>query len=169
MPAQRGKVPSGKTAKTGLVDSNPAHAVPDEAALLAYLADCPTPPDLRGLIKAFGITADHRRAFRHQLRDMADRGLITDNKRAITLAGRLPEICVVEVTGIDEHGDGTGQPVGDDLPPVAIHIPLSRKAGKAAAVGQQILARLTTTPAGDYEAQPSGFWIGNINESSAFW
>ena len=153
MPAQRGKAPSGKTAKTGLVDSNPAHAVPDEAALLAYLADCPTPPDLRGLIKAFGITADHRRAFRHQLRDMADRGLITDNKRAITLAGRLPEICVIEVTGIDEHGDGTGQPVGDDLPPVAIHIPLSRKAGKAAAVGQQILARLTTTPAGDYEAQ----------------
>ncbi|MEL0062823.1 MAG: RNB domain-containing ribonuclease, partial [Candidatus Puniceispirillum sp.] len=79
--------------------------------------------------------------------------MIIDNKRAISLAGRLPEICVVEITDIDEHGDGTGQPVGDDLAPVAIHIPLSRKAGKAAAVGQQILARLTTTAAGDYEAQ----------------
>ena len=100
MPAERGMPPSGKKSKAGRVDNNLAHTVPDEAALLAYLADCPTPPDLRGLIKAFAVTADHRRAFRHQLRDMADRGLITDNKRAISLTGRLPEICVVEVTGI---------------------------------------------------------------------
>jgi ribonuclease R len=154
MPAQRGKTPSRKTAKTGPVDSSSSPtALPDEAALLAYLADCPAPPDLRGLIKAFDVTADHRRAFRHQLREMADRGLITANKRAITLAGSLPEICVIEVTGIDDHGDGTGQPVGDDLPSLAIRIPLSRKAGKAAAVGQHILARLTKTPAGDFEAQ----------------
>ena len=128
--------------------------MPDEDTLLDYINSCPVPPNLRKIAKAFKIGQDRRASLRRLLRDMADRGLLAGDRRAITTPDTLPEVTVLEFVDFDENGDGMARLVGDDndkQPEIRV-IP-SRRAGFAPAVGQQILARLTQVGPALYEAR----------------
>jgi ribonuclease R len=68
-------------------------------------------------------------------------------------AGALPEISVLEILGFDDDGNGQARPVDDNAAAVSeICVRLSRRSGRAPAVGQQILARLTQIGPTQYEA-----------------
>lgn len=129
--------------------------LPDEAAILEYINSCPTPPSPRDIARAFKLPQDQRAPFRRLLRDLADAGKIDRREgRRIAAPDQLPEITVLELLSFDENGDGLARPAADyegDLP--EIKVILSRKAGRAPAVGQTILARLARTGPAQYEAR----------------
>ena len=117
--------------------------MPDEATLLNYINNCPVPPKFREIAKAFKIGQDRRASLRRLLRDMADRGLLAGNRRGITAPNILPEVTVLELTDFDDNGDGMARRAGNDNgKQPEIRVILSRRPGRAPAVGQQILARL---------------------------
>ncbi len=128
--------------------------MPDEDRLLEYINGCPTPPSLREIAKAFKIGQDRRASLRRLLRDMADRSLLAGTHRAIAAPDTLPEVTILELTDFDDNGDGTARLSGNDNRKQAeIRVVLSRHAGRAPAVGQQILARLTQVGPALYEAR----------------
>jgi ribonuclease R len=128
--------------------------MPDEDTLLDYINSCPTPPSLREIAKAFKIGQNRRASLRRLLRDMADRGQLAGNRRAITAPDTLPEVTVLELTDFDDNGDGMARLAGNDNgKQPEIRVILSRRAGHAPAVGQQILARLARVGPALYEAR----------------
>ena len=117
--------------------------IPDENTLLDYINSCPTPPSRREIAKAFKIGQDRRASLRRLLRHMATRGLLASNRPAIAAPNTLPEVTVLELIDFDDNGDGMAQLAGNDNGrQLEIRVILSRRAGRAPAVGQQILARL---------------------------
>jgi len=128
--------------------------IPNEDTLLDYINSCPTPPSLRKIAKAFKIGQDQRASLRRLLRNMADRGLLAGDSRVITTPDTLPEVTVLELIDFDDNGDGMAQLAGNDNGrQLEIRVILSRRAGRAPAVGQQILARLARVGPALYEAR----------------
>ncbi len=128
--------------------------IPDEDTLLDYVNSCPAPPSFREIEKAFKITQNQRASLRRLLRDMADRGLLSGNRRAITAPDTLPEVSVLELITFDDNGDGMARLAGsDNINQPQIRVILSRRAGRAPTIGQQILARLARVGPALYEAR----------------
>ncbi|MDC1383606.1 ribonuclease R [Candidatus Puniceispirillum sp.] len=128
--------------------------MPDEDALLDYINSCPAPPSFRMIAKAFKINLDQRTSLRRLLRDMADRGLLAGNQSAIAAPNTLPEVSVLELIAFDDNGDGMARLAGNDKENQSeIRVILSRRSGRAPAVGQQILARLARVGPALYEAR----------------
>ncbi len=128
--------------------------MPDEDTLLDYINSCPVPPSLRKIAKVFKIGQERRASLRRLLRDMATRGLLAVDRRAIAAPNTLPEVTVLELINFDDNGDGLARLIGDDNEKQPeIRVILSRRAGRAPAVGQQILARLARVGPTLYEAR----------------
>jgi ribonuclease R len=88
------------------------------------------------------------------LRGMAERGILAGDRRGIAAPDTLPEIAVLELTEFDDNGDGMARQAGnDDENQPEIRVILSRRAGRAPAVGQQVLARLARVGPALYEAR----------------
>ena len=85
---------------------------------------------------------------------MADRDLLAGKGSAIAAPDTLPEVTVLELTDFDDNGDGMARLAGNDNGrQPEIQVILSRRAGRAPAVGQQILARLARVGPALYEAR----------------
>ena len=129
--------------------------LPDEAAIIEFINSCPTPPSPRDIARAFKLPADQRAPLRRMLREMAEAGKIDRREgRRVATPDQLPEVTVLELVSFDDNGDGLARPAAiydGDLP--EIRVILSRKAGRAPAIGQTILARLARTGPGHYEAR----------------
>ncbi|MEK9710517.1 MAG: RNB domain-containing ribonuclease, partial [Alphaproteobacteria bacterium] len=129
-------------------------ALPDDATLINYINGCPHPPRPRDIARAFNLDADLRPALRRRLRDLAQTGqLNAPHQRPATQVGTLAEISVLEILGFDDDGDGQARPVDADAADIDICVRLSRREGRAPAIGQQILARLTQIGPSHYEAR----------------
>ncbi len=129
--------------------------LPDEAAIIQFIRSCPTPPSLRDIARAFKLPADQRVPLRRMLREMAEAGNIDQREgRRVATPDQLPEVTALELVSFDNNGDGLARPAAGydgDLP--EIRVILSRKAGRAPAIGQTILARLARTGPTHYEAR----------------
>ena len=129
--------------------------LPDEAAIIEFINSCPTPPSPRDIARAFKLPADQRAPLRRMLREMAETGKIDRREgRRVATPDQLPEVTVLELVSFDDNGDGLARPAAGydgDLP--EIRVILSRKAGRAPAIGQTILARLARTGPAHYEAR----------------
>ena len=118
-------------------------AMPEEASVLDYINSCAVPPSLRDIMRAFKIGQDQRASMRRLLRDMAERGILAVDRRGIAAPDTLPEVAVLELIDFDDNGDGMARQAGnEDENQPEIRVILSRRAGRAPAVGQQVLARL---------------------------
>ena len=87
--------------------------MPDEDTLLDYINSCSTPPSVREITNAFKISKDRHASLRRLLCDMADRGLLAGNRRAIAAPDTLPEVTVLELINFDDNGDGMAQLAGN--------------------------------------------------------
>ena len=139
-------------------------ALPDDDTLIDYINSCTQPPRPRDIARAFHLDAELRPALRRRLRDLAESGQLPQQNRnparqvealaETTMAQTtMPEISVLEILGFDDDGNGYARPVDDDAADIDICVLLSRREGRAPAIGQQILARLTQIGPGHYEAR----------------
>ena len=134
-------------------------ALPDDETLINYINSCAKPPRPRDVARAFHLGAELRPALRRRLRDLAESGQLTKQnqnpaRQVEALAETtVPEISVLEILGFDDDGNGYARPVDDDATDIDICVRLSRREGRAPAIGQQILARLTQIDPGHYEAR----------------
>ncbi len=134
-------------------------ALPDDHALIDYVNSCAQPPRPRDVARAFHLDAELRPALRRRLRDLAVSGqLIKQNQnpaRQVEAPAEtaMPEISVLEILGFDDSGNGCARPVDDDATDINICVRLSRREGRAPAIGQQILARIKQIGPGHYEAR----------------
>jgi len=130
-------------------------ALPDDDTLIDYINSCPYPPRPRDIARAFHLDADYRPVLRRRLRDLAASGRLDDRPKApASAADQLAEITVLELLAFDDNGDGLARPVEiNDAPFPTIRVILSRREGRAPAIGQQILARLSRLSPDLYEAR----------------
>jgi ribonuclease R len=132
----------------------PRRPLPSRTELLDFIATSPTPVGKREIARVFKVGPADRVALKGLLKDIeqggeAERG----HKRKLKPPGALPEICVLEITGIDDDGELFAKPVvpvrGE--PPMIRVLPGSD--GGQAGVGERVAARLTRIDAGHYEAR----------------
>jgi ribonuclease R len=138
-------------------NSDPA-ALPDDDALIDYINSCAQPPRPRDIARAFHLGAELRPALRRRLRQLAETVQLTKQNQTTArqveapAETTMPEISVLEILGFDDDGNGYARPIDDDATDINICVRLSRRKGRAPAIRQQILARLTQIGPIHYEA-----------------
>ena len=128
--------------------------LPSRAELLDFIANSPTPVGKREIARAFKVGPGDRVALKGLLKSIehsgeAERG----HKRRLQPPGALPEICVLEITGLDDDGELFAKPlVATRGEPPMIRV-LPGPDGGAAGIGERVAARLTRIDARHYEAR----------------
>jgi ribonuclease R len=128
--------------------------LPSRAELLDFIATSPAPVGKREIARAFKVGPGDRVALKGLLKSIEHEGAAERGpRRRLQPPGALPEICVLEITGIDDDGELLAKP----LVPVRGEAPMIRvlpgPEGGAAGVGERVAARLSRIDAGHYEAR----------------
>ena len=125
----------------------------DKDRLLALLAENPGATK-RDLARLTGLKGSDRILLKRLLRDLEKEGAIAGRSRqGFAKRGELPEMTVIEITGVDADGELLARPLNwdsNDEPPV-LHV-MPPKEGRALTAGDRILARLEKRGPG-YEAR----------------
>ncbi|HZS82054.1 MAG TPA: ribonuclease R [Stellaceae bacterium] len=131
-----------------------SRGLPSRKEILDFIATSPTPVGKREIARAFKVAPADRVALKGLIKEIersgeAERG----PKRRLAVAGKLPEIAVIEVIAIDLDGEATARPVawppGEPVPRIVVAE--NRLGGDE--VGQRAVARLARLPEGGYEAR----------------
>ena len=137
-----------------------AQPLPSKRQLVEYINESPDTPTRRDIARAFGIRGADRAWLRQVLSELEDDGLVIRHKgRRIGAVDRLPPVAVLDIALIDDDGDALCRPVAERDAAAAgdATIRLVQKRGRAPALGDRVLARLTRTENGEYEARPIRF------------
>jgi len=128
---------------------------PTRDAVLTFIRESTTPVGKREIARAFQITGSDRIPLKAMLRELKAEGLFYGGKsRYASERGRVPNVCVLEVTDIDGDGELIARPVrweSDTAPPPIYLSPQAPGIG-ALGVGDRVLARTKKTAAG-FEAE----------------
>jgi len=115
----------------------------DKDRLLVLLAENPG-ANKRDLARLVGLKGSDRILLKRLLKELEVEGAIAGkSKRGFTKQGDLPDVALLEISGIDSDGELLGRPLNwesNDEPPT-IHI-APPKEGKALGIGARVLARL---------------------------
>jgi ribonuclease R len=130
--------------------------MPSRDAIKTFLANAEQKLGIREIARAFNVGPDDRKALRGLLRSLQVDGVLDRaGPRQVREAGRLPEIAVVEVTGIDRDGEALARPVvwdGQGRPPI-IFMAAEARGQAALAPGARVLARLRKIGPDKYEGR----------------
>jgi ribonuclease R len=125
----------------------------DKPRLLALLAEHPGATK-RDLARLTGLKGSDRILLKRLLKELEAEGAIPGKaKGGLVQAGELPEIAILEITGVDADGELLAEPRdwnSNDAPPTVRVMP--PKDGAALAAGALVLARLERR-GDDYEAK----------------
>ena len=114
----------------------------DKARVLELLAGG---ANKRDLAKKLSLKGSDRILLKRILKELQADGAIEGSpKRGFTKPGELPEVCLIEVTGIDADGETLAKPLewgGSDAPPLIYLMP--PKEGGAPMIGDRVLARMS--------------------------
>jgi ribonuclease R len=141
-----------------------AAPLPTKEQLLAFIREHPTPVGKREIVRAFRIGGADRIQLKVMIRELESEGALgRDRGRRFGLAGRLPEITLVEVTGTDQDGEVLAKPVewAGQGPPPRIYMAPDRRGVPALGPGERVLARLKHIGSGKYE----GTTIRRVSEA----
>ena len=137
------------------------HDLPADDLLIDFINQQPTPPKVKEIAKAFGLAPDMRAPLRRRLKSLAEDGRIKpmDGRRVAGL-DHLPPVMVVEITSINDDGEGIAAPLeqnNETSNPPLIRISHERRtrhqANKTFAVGDRILAKLALVGPDEYQGQ----------------
>lgn len=130
---------------------------PDKDAILGFVRDSTTPVGKREIARAFKLsgTADRER-LKELLKELeADGSVERARGKRVAPPQSLPEVAVLEVSGIAPDGDVQARPLtwtGEGKPPRIFMLP-ERKGHPALAVGDRVLAKLSRVNDRLYEAR----------------
>ncbi len=131
--------------------------MPSKAELLSYIEKSTKRLGKRDLARAFKVSGQDKPAFKALLKELEQEGAIErSRRRKFAEAGRLPGVAVIDAVRVDADGDLIGHPANWDekAPPPLIYIDDSPDATRGIGVGDRILARLSPTEDGTYQASP---------------
>jgi ribonuclease R len=148
------KPPGGKLPKVRAPRRGPG-SLPTRQQILEFIAASPIPVGKREIAKAFKVGSADRVALKGLLKeiersDPVERG----PRRRLAPVGALPEIAVVEVTGIDPDGEPLVRLLGSDpaVPVPTIRLAAGRRGEENLGVGDRAIARLRRQQDGSYLA-----------------
>ena len=132
-----------------------AGTLPADKAIIDFLESCSTPPSVKEVARAFNIPQELRAPLRRRLKYLAEKGAIASQTgRRVASADAMPEVTVVTITKLDRDGSLLAAPSDTTItPPPSIRIHADRRKGRAPAVGQQALVRLTRISGIRYEGR----------------
>ncbi|MBE7212423.1 MAG: VacB/RNase II family 3'-5' exoribonuclease [Gluconacetobacter diazotrophicus] len=126
-----------------------AGGLPSRETIRRFVSDATGRVGKREISRAFGLGPEHRTRLRDLLKQMEREGeLAPAGMRRFRETGRLPEVLVLEVSGIDRDGDPIARPVerhvvGDGTGPQPVVFMHPELRGRPAlAPGQRVLARI---------------------------
>jgi ribonuclease R len=149
---QRQKPPSKQRPHRG--QRRASGRLPTREELLEFIATSATPPAGRDLIRAFKVPPEDRTRLKQLIRSL-DGGCPPrpSQRRAVERQG-LPEIGVVEITGVDLDGEMLGRPLAwEDAPHLPAIYVVAERGAPALGVGERAVARFTRLEDGRYEAR----------------
>jgi ribonuclease R len=127
---------------------------PSHENILKFIEESPGRVGKRVIARAFKLDAKQKMTLKKVLREMQQSGALEKGrKKRIREPGTLPPVTVLEITGPDSDGDLMARPVdwdGDGEAPKIYMLPDSRP---QPGPGGRVLARLSKTSDGDYEAR----------------
>lgn len=128
-----------------------------------FIEESESPLGKRDIAKAFNIKGADRIYLKKILKELIDDGVLEKGrKRELAPAGALPSVAVIEVNRLDEDGDPIAKPLnwpGESNAPVIYIQPEPKSKGRgrrdnpAPGVGDRLLARLSRSRDGTYEAR----------------
>jgi ribonuclease R len=126
--------------KTKKTNNTPA---PDKARVLELLSENPGATK-RDLARKLGLKGSDRITLKRALRQLQADGAIEGRRKSgLTRRGELPEVAVIEITGVDGDGELLARPLAwhsNEEPPL-IHV-IPPRDGAAPGAGARLLARL---------------------------
>ena len=128
---------------------------PTKEQVLEYVRGHKGPVGKREIARAFNIRGANRTRLNGVLRDLREEGNLDKGRgKRFAKPGTLPNVGVIEVIRIDQDGELVARPVNWESAgtPPAVFLGTERK-GPAPVVGDRILARLTPSSDGTYNAR----------------
>ncbi len=135
---------------------------PTREEVLKFIRENPDKASKRDIAKAFNIKGSDRIPLKALLKNLADDGLIEGKRKRFHEAGTLPSVLMLEIFERDEDGELLATPVkwdNENAPPPRILVLSSKRTkGRAAGLGDRVLARITDRDLSDnakaaYQAQ----------------
>lgn len=135
--------------------SSSGSPVPSRDEILRFVEENNSPVGKREIARAFGLSGGQKIDLKHLLREMETEGLLDRGRgKRVAKAGALPEVIILEVTGLDKDGEPLATPVDpgqrEDLGSGLIYLTDSERATPAQ--GDRVLARLRRVGKDNYEA-----------------
>ncbi len=129
---------------------------PSREAITEFVRQSDEQVSRREIAHAFNLDMNQRSELRDVLADMCAAGMIEKGRRR-TYRTRLslPNVAVVEVTGVDENGEVVARPLAtrDDSEPPVILIVREKRSRGALGPGDRLLARLTHQGGNEYQGK----------------
>jgi len=127
---------------------------PSREQILDFVRDTPGNVGKREIARAFRLDAAQKRELKTVLKQLEADGLLGKRRgRRYAPPEHLPNVAVIEVTGLDADGDPMARPLNweSDNEPPAIYVAAGRDA--APGRGDRLLVQLTRLGDGTYEAR----------------
>lgn len=145
---------------------------PSQEEIVRFIHESPVNVGKREIARAFHLDSTQKMQLKKLLRDLElDGTLLRGRGRHYAEPGVLPNVCVVEVTGIDADGDIVAKPVQWEFadPTPRVLMAPERRGQPALGPGDRSLARveLTRHKGGDGESIYSGKTIRRLSTSPA--
>ena len=126
--------------------------LPSKEEIIAFIQNANDKIGKREIARAFNIKGDQRKDLKALLNEMTEEGLIAGNRKRFEQPGKLPSVAVLDIIGLDEHGDTFAKPVYwnseeyGEAPKVLMKDRPGHKKSEGTdlpGVGSRILARIT--------------------------
>ncbi|MDP6897204.1 MAG: ribonuclease R, partial [Rhodospirillales bacterium] len=134
----------------------PSAPFPTREAVLEFINEKPGHVGKREIARAFNLDAEQKRELKKLLRELTIDGSLQRRRgRKYADVGTLPEVSVLNISRLDQHGDLMANPTPwpDDVPPPRIYMSPERKGQPALGIGDRVLARLTKLNDLEYKAK----------------
>jgi ribonuclease R len=134
------------------------HAVgrlPTREEIVDFIAASPTPVARRDIVRAFKVPPAERVQFKGLIREVERGGAVERGaKRRLQPTGGLPEIGIIEITGVDLDGEMLGRPLAwqDAQNAPAIYV-IAERGAPALGIGERAVVRFARGEDGSYEAR----------------
>lgn len=124
---------------------------PSKQQIADFIRDAQGHVGKREIARAFKLGIEQKRRLKKVLKEMKDEGSLTAGRgRKLADPEQLPNVSVLEITGVDLDGEVMAKPVKWEsrATPPKIYVQPDDKGGSAPGIGERVLARLSETEDG---------------------